>query len=370
MAGQRTGTGQGSSAAGQRARRRQISRSPRVLAARLFKLFVWLTFASMVAAIAIACSWSRIRVMPIFRIQAFNMVGCPVPGQPEMRRLLAPFVGRSIFDVPAIATNLDAKLKAVPELRNVRFIRHWPNEVELRVKGREPVAVAKTGDTWLSVDSDGVGMRYYRVQPSCLMAVQGLAATMADGKPTVSREQLALTVQVRDAAKHVLKAEPRSITLGDGGAVLVRLNNGDTIRLGQVDQLTAKFQVYSAIRANHNQPVAYVDVSDPAVPAILAAPKPPPPAPRAPTPPPAPPAERLESKAVTPAAKTGHLPTKPASTPKPSAAKPASTPKTSAAKPASTHKPAKSTAKAAPHVAKPTKGAAARPAPRKETKGR
>lgn len=362
--------------AAQRARRRRIARSPRVIRAKLFRLFVWFTMLLTVAGVVVACSWSKIRVLPIFRIKAFQMVGCPVPGQSEMRKLLAPFVGRSMWDMPGIATGLDAKLKIVPELRGVRFVRHWPNEVEVRVKGREPVAVAKTGDTWLSVDEDGVGMRYYRTQPSCLVAVVGLSTMMADGKPAVSRDQLALTIAVRQAAKQVLGAEPRSIRLGDGGAALALLTNGDTVRLGQIDQLTAKFQVYRAIRANHNQPVAYVDVSDPSAPAILAAPKAPP-APRAAAPsttdpakpatagaePAKAPSTHTEAKPTKPTERSRRVPAKPttATPSKPSTpAKASTSSKTSAAKPTTAKKSATKATKPATPAKKPAKPTSAR----------
>jgi cell division septal protein FtsQ len=112
----------------------------------------WLLKLALLTALIIGTGISAY-LSPVFRVQTTEII---TSGQfdPAYLAELADLKGQSMFT--ARIAEADARLEAIPEIRDVKVERVWPQTVRITVEERVPWGYWQVGDISYVVDLDGV----------------------------------------------------------------------------------------------------------------------------------------------------------------------------------------------------------------------
>jgi cell division protein FtsQ len=210
----------------------------------------------------------------VFAVRELVVVGGTPRVQGELRRALAPELGRSLARIDA--GEIERRVAPIPDLVGVSYDRQFPHTLRIRVSAERPVLLLRRGaDTWLVSARGRVMRRLASARRSSLPRV------WVSKKTGVSVGELLPPPAGGAAAAALAPLAPRTFpsgvrlvrTLGSAELTLV-LRSGLEIRLGDLGDLRLKFaiarRILSAVHADSTS-TGYLDVSVPERPVITSA---------------------------------------------------------------------------------------------------
>ena len=190
-----------------------------------------------------------------FRVSTIVVNGTHWASEGEVRGAAEPFRGQHI-----LALDLDAAraaLRALPWIADVQLRRVLPSTLEVRVRERTPVGIARVGRRLYLVDRDGVllddyGPRFSELRLAIVDGLEGRGGAVEE----IDRRRAALAARlIRQVSGHEDLAERISqIDVRDAEDAVVLLNGDPTrIHLGAerfVERLTTYLDVAPTLRAH------------------------------------------------------------------------------------------------------------------------
>ncbi|MEQ8716045.1 MAG: FtsQ-type POTRA domain-containing protein [Acidimicrobiales bacterium] len=129
---------------------------------------------------------------------------------------------------------------ALPWVAEVASERSWSGEVVFTVTERTPVAAVAAGQWWAVVDIAGRVLEVHEAPPAGLETVVGVTAPAAPGAWLATRDLAAVAVAARAAGDVVVGAATRSVAVDEQGAVVLDLEQGGRVLMGDDRQLEEK----------------------------------------------------------------------------------------------------------------------------------
>lgn len=230
--------------------------APRKMA-RKRRLAGWRRFvvgALLAAPLGVPAAYAVQRA-PQFRVSTIVVTGARWVSEGEVRSAAEPFRGQHI-----LALDLDAAragLRALPWIADVQLRRVLPSTVEVRVRERAPVGIARVGRRLYLVDRHGVLLDDYgpRFSELGLTIIDGLEGR-GGGVEEVDRRRAALAARLIEqvSGHEELAARISQIDVRDAEDAVVLLN-GDPVRihLGAerfVERLNTYLDVAPTLRAH------------------------------------------------------------------------------------------------------------------------
>jgi cell division septal protein FtsQ len=202
----------------------------------------------------------------IFAVEKLDVVGGTPRAQSEIRKALAPELGRSLVKIDS--AELGRRIASLPDVVGVTYDRRFPHTLHIRVSAERPILLLRRGsDTWL-VSARGRVLR--------TLANPRLSSLPRVWIPKQTDVRVGHLLPAADGAAAATALAPirprafvsgiRSVT-GDGAEMLTLvLRSGLQIRLGDVGDLRLKLaiarRVLGAVGADATT-TGYVDVSVP-----------------------------------------------------------------------------------------------------------
>jgi cell division septal protein FtsQ len=202
----------------------------------------------------------------IFAVEKLDVVGGTPRAQAEIRRALAPELGRSLVRIGS--AEIGGLVAPLPDVVGVTYDRRFPHTLHVRVVAERPILLLRRGsDTWLVSARGRVLRRLGNPRLSSLPRVwipKKTAVRVGEILPAASGG--AAATALAPIKPRSLVSGIRSVT-GDGAGMLTLvLRSGLQIRLGDVGDLRLKLaiarRVLAAVRADGTT-AGYVDVSVP-----------------------------------------------------------------------------------------------------------
>ena len=209
--------------------------------------------------------YAAARETSLFAVRSVELAGAPPEVAADARDALADVQGRSL--VALDAADLERRLARVPTIRSASVDRAFPNGLAVHVVPERPTAVYRDGSRAWLLGADGrvlatlkpherAGLPRIRLAEPARPGVGTRLA--AGGARTALQVLLALP---KPFPVHVLYAE---VT---GGAVLVVVEGGLEIRLGEATRIRRKLESAAAVLrtlpADEREALAYLDVTAP-----------------------------------------------------------------------------------------------------------
>lgn len=217
-------------------RRRRVALRLAVVAAVLAVVaaLLWLVFASPVLAV------KQVRV----------------EGTSLLTRTQVSDAARVPMGTPMARMNADDiadRLRAMPQVKDVRVVRHWPTTLGIEIVERTPVIQRRTAAGFAWSDADGVVFHESRTRSAKLVVVQ--APDDERLRRDLAGVASSLTPQLRSALVEVRATSPDTITLV--------LTGRRTVVWGDASQSPTKAEVATALLQVKG---SVYDVSSPANP--------------------------------------------------------------------------------------------------------
>jgi cell division protein FtsQ len=207
----------------------------------------------------------------MFAVQTLQIIGGSPSVQDELRRALAPELGRSLLQVNA--TDIDRRVASLADVVGVTFDRRFPHTLRLRITPERPVLLVRRGKdgTWL-VSARGRVMRELRTPKlSSLPRVWVPASTAVTVGETLSAKDGGLAAAAVAAVARKAFPAPVRFVRESGSELTLVLSSGLEVRLGSVGDLRLKLaiarRILQAVKADATS-TGYVDVSVPERPVI------------------------------------------------------------------------------------------------------
>lgn len=196
---------------------------------------------------------------PLFRVSTIVVTGARWVSEGEVRSAAELFRGQRI-----LALDLDAAragLRSLPWIADVQLRRVLPSTIEVQVRERTPVGIARVGRRLYLVDRDGVllddyGPRFSELGLAIIEGLEGRGGAREEESAGVDRRRAALAARlIRQVSEHEdLAARISQIDVRDAEDAVVLLN-GDPARihLGAerfVERLNTYLDVVPTLRAH------------------------------------------------------------------------------------------------------------------------
>ncbi len=164
---------------------------------------------------------------------------------------------------------IESALEALPYVRSVHVYREFPHALEIRLEEYEPVARVRSGDgkTWLVTEDGRVlersGSREGPELPLVVPATQ-FAGQPGSGAPPAVVAALPVVAMLEASVTAGNLPAAERISVASGGEVVVHLEGGTELRLGEPTDLKQKMMVAAAIFQEYlrdGKRLEYVDAS-------------------------------------------------------------------------------------------------------------
>jgi cell division septal protein FtsQ len=230
-----------------------------------------------VLAFVAAVSFLVLRSTTVFAVERVTAVPTRHVGEKEIAAAVADARGVSLLKVST--RSIEKTLELMPYVRNAHVYREFPDALEVRIDEYEPVARVRAGDdtTWLVADD---GSLLEKVSPQgwatlpLIVSAGKMDARAGEAVPrsVLAALPLALLVQEQGVASQMSAVDHISVAMG--GAVVVHLQGGTELRLGEPEDLKQKMKLATEIVQKYlrdGKALEYVDAS--AVDRVAAKPK-------------------------------------------------------------------------------------------------
>jgi len=199
------------------------------------------------------------RETSVFAVRRIEIEGAPPTLAARIRTALAPLDGKSL--VSFSRSDANRRLAGLTQIARVSYDRDFPHTLRVSVTVEQPVAVLRrASDGWL-VSAGGRVLAAlppgsYPPLPRIWLAA-GTDVTV--GAPVATGDAVSVAAALREAhfPGHVM-----SVRDDGGGQVVLQLESGREVRLGDVSNLHVKLAVAAAVLPR-SEGAAYLDVSVP-----------------------------------------------------------------------------------------------------------
>jgi cell division protein FtsQ len=199
------------------------------------------------------------RETSIFAVRRIEVVGAPPALAARIRSALEPLEGESLVSFGR--SGADRRLAGLPQIASVRYDRDFPHTLKVTVAVEQPVAVLRRAtDGWLVSGSGRVLAALkpgaYPPLPRIWLAAEADVAVGAQVE-TGDAVRVAATLRASRFPGRVLAVRD------DGsGQLVLQLQSGREVRLGDLSDLPVKLAVAAAILPR-SESALYIDVSVP-----------------------------------------------------------------------------------------------------------
>ena len=206
----------------------------------------------------------------LFAVRKIAIVGGSARVQAQVRRALAPELGRSLLRVSS--GEVDRRIAAIPDVVSVHVSRFFPDTLRVVVHPERAVLLLRQGNRSFVVSSFGRVMRPIldpgRSSLPRLWVRKSVPVSVGETLPLYDGKLAAAALA--PIAPGSFRGGIRTVTSSPAGLTLV-LGSGLQIRLGDIGNLRLKLTIARRIlqiaaSARAATPPAYVDVSVPASP--------------------------------------------------------------------------------------------------------
>lgn len=215
--------------------------------------------------VAAGSAYAGARESSVFAVDAVRVEGAPPDVERQVRRALAPALGRSLLDLRF--DDLRREVAAVPAVASVALDRAFPHTLRVSVVPEAPLAVARRGTkAWLVAASGRVVSELERgARPALPRIWLKRGARLVPGGRIAGRPARAVTALAafEDAGLAARAAAARA----GADEVTIVLRDGVELRLGDTAELGLKLAVAGRILPSVAPPLpgetVYLDVSVP-----------------------------------------------------------------------------------------------------------
>ena len=207
----------------------------------------------------------------VFAVRRLDIVGGSPRVQAELRRALAPELGRSLLRIGA--SEINRRAAAIPDIVAVSYDRRFPHTLHLRIDAERPVLLLRRGkdDTWLVSARARVMRRLRTPKLSSLPRVWIPASTSVLVGETLAPKQGGLAAAaLAPLSPGTFPTRVRTVRAAGAELTLV-LRSGLEVRLGGLGDLRLKLaiarRILHAVHADGTS-TGYLDVSVPERPVI------------------------------------------------------------------------------------------------------
>jgi cell division protein FtsQ len=243
--------------------RAQTATLPR-RAPRLTRLAPWLPSGRSLAigfglVAAAAGAYVVARESSVFAIRRVEVQGAPPALAARIRSALEPLDGVSL--VSFSRSSADRRLAGLPQIAHVRYDRDFPHTLKVAVSVEQSVAILRRAtEAWLvSASGRVLGTLQpgrYPPLPRIWLAAE---TDVAVGAQVDTGEAVAVAAALRDAH---FPGRVLAVREDGGGQLVLQLESGREVRLGDFGDLAVKLAVAAAILPR-SEGALYIDVSVP-----------------------------------------------------------------------------------------------------------
>jgi hypothetical protein len=247
--------------------------SPRSLLTRLHLSPLKAAAVSAVLVLAGLCVYVAARETSVFAVRTIEIQGGSPRVKAEVRRALAPELGRSLLRVSG--AEVEREVASIPDVVSVHVSRSFPGTLHVTVRAERAVLLLRQGASSWVVSSYGRVMRKIRNPrrsslPRLWLPSKAIDVTVGETLPLDDGKLAAAAIA--PVAPGSFKGGVRSVDSSAAGVTLV-LESGPQIRLGDIGNLRLKLTIARHILAiaaasDPATPPAYVDVSVPERPVL------------------------------------------------------------------------------------------------------
>ena len=201
---------------------------------------------------------------PLFRARTLNVEGGGKLGRSQILHLAQVDTDTNILWLSASAVS--GRLTASPWVKSATVAKSYPSTLTVSVVERFPVAVTKSGDSWLAMADDGTGLEIIERMPPGFPLIVGAAAP-AIGHATVESTPAATAAGLMNDAT---RSQVGKIVIAADGTLGLFLSAGGRVEYGQPTELKEKADALSGILSwaqENGSKIRTVDLTAPAAPA-------------------------------------------------------------------------------------------------------
>jgi cell division protein FtsQ len=225
-----------------------------------------LIFVCVLAVVAVVL-FLWLRSSSVFAVEQITAPATQHVTEQQIANAVSASRGVSLLKVSTGA--IEKSLAGLPYVRSIHVYRKFPNSLEIRLEEYQPVArvQAADGKAWLVAD-DGRLLEKMGAQASSLLPLIVTAARFQAGagetvpQAVIATLPVAELLQTPDVSAN-LPAVDR-LTVSTGGEVVVHLQGGTELRLGDPSDLKEKMMVATEIIQKYlrlGKTLEYVDAS-------------------------------------------------------------------------------------------------------------
>lgn len=221
--------------------------------------------------VAFAGAYVAARETSIFAVQTLSLRGGSPRVQAEVRRALAPELGRSLLAVSGAAVS--RQVESIPDVVSVRFDRAFPHTLEVSITPERAVLLLRQGRTSWVVSARGRVMRKLaspkRSKLPRAWLPKKVEITVGETLPRLDGALAAAAVA--PIARGAYPGHVKTVTATATSLTLV-MRRGTQIRMGDIGNLRLKLAIAARVlklAAKHETTNdVYVDVSVPGRPVL------------------------------------------------------------------------------------------------------
>lgn len=219
-----------------------------------------------IVALAVAVTLLLVERSPLVAITTVEVSGVTVVAPDEVRAASGISPGMSLLRVD-LAEAAD-RVEALPRVERAEVVRIDPLTIEIRVIERQPVYLARAGDTAVSIDDDGIVLAEGDV--SGLVTVDLPSGTLPQPGASVDEvPALANAVAVAEGMPGTLRTRIAGYRAEEADRALAVLDDGTVVELGRAEDLDAKARALSVVLEDlAGRTVSVIDVRSPSAPVV------------------------------------------------------------------------------------------------------
>jgi cell division protein FtsQ len=193
-----------------------------------------------------------------FRIERVVVVGSQLVPPADIERAAA-VTGLNIFWVKE--EEIGHRLQAITAVQSARARAVLPDQLEVRIVERAPVAVWQNGGMSYLVDAEGRILRATD-QAFALPTIHDVGSAPMPSSGTVDRAALTTMFQLQQLLPRIAGLSPRNLEYSPETGVTVIIDGGQRVRFGRDDDLEWKVGAVVALRRELGQRGQHAELID------------------------------------------------------------------------------------------------------------
>ncbi len=226
----------------------------------------WLIFLIVLVFVALA-AFLWLRSSSVFAVEGVTASATQHVTKQQIAEAVAPARGVSLLKLST--DPIEKALASLPYVRSVHVYRDFPNGLDVQIEEYKPVAKVQAGDgkAWLIADDGRLLEKATQAAGGGLPLVTGATQFSAEAGGMVPKELLAALPVVQELGLAEVSSKLPAIeyiSVTTGGAVVLHLQGGTELRLGEPVDLKQKMMDAATIIENYlrdGKSLEYVDAS-------------------------------------------------------------------------------------------------------------